>query len=73
MKDTFTTDLYDYGRLQLIADTSEKVATLQLINGAYSLPIAVRNINKDAAFGIYHSAPIMTYNEVELYLLGKRD
>lgn len=63
MKDVFNTELFDYGKLQLIADTLTDTAKLQLLHSAYTLPL-VAEVKKDAAFVVFNNASINTYAEM---------
>ena len=71
MNDTFYQKLHDYGTLQLIADTESDQATLQLQDGAYSLP-TFATTKKDAAFIIFNNSSVQTFAEIKSVIISLR-
>jgi len=69
--DTFTQNLFDYGTLELFANTESDTAILQISNGAYGLPLRV-SVDKQNAFSIYNNACVNTHEEMKKIMMDNR-
>lgn len=61
--DIFEQPLCDYGFIRVIARMGEDTALVELIGGAYVLPVGIKLV-KPLAFEIYNNCSVNTYAEM---------